>query len=171
MLTRMDKLKETQWYHTRWLSHLVSDFHTCWMTFTPAEWPSHLLSDFHTCCWLPLTQTVACCSLGGTYCHIHDDHNFHQTALTHVLSTDAQAHLSLLDKSTRFTLQNPRIPLNTAHSSSSYTTLLRTLAARRGWRWTPCPPRGRWGRRRCHGTPPDPGGACLPSASGGHPDL
>ena len=56
MLTRMDKLKETQWYHTRWLSHLVSDFHTCWMTFTPAEWLSHMLSDFHTCCWLPLTH-------------------------------------------------------------------------------------------------------------------
>ena len=101
------------------LSHLLSDFHTCWMTFTPAEWLSPLLNNFHTCCmtftpaewlsyllngfhtcWTVFTPaadyhshtTVGCCSLGGTYCHLRDAHNFRQTALTHVPSTDAQAH-------------------------------------------------------------------------------
>ena len=167
-------------FHTCWvtftpaeqLSHLLHDFHTCWMTFIPAERLSHLLNSFHTCCWLPLTHNSRMLLtrryvLSPPWRPQLPPNGAHARTVYRCSST--HSHCWTSPHASLRSIQH--ILLKTAHTSSGYTTLLRTLAAQRGWQWTPCPPRGRWGRRRFLGTPPDPGGECLPSASGGRRDL
>ena len=112
MLTRMDKLKEIQWYShqvtftpgerlshllnvrttftpAEWLSPLLNDFHTCWMTFTPAaDYHSHTRRHVLSHPWrpqLPPNSTHACtvywCS--RTPLTVGQVHTFHFAASRH----------------------------------------------------------------------------------------